>query len=270
MMTDGGEFYGTPESVAAMKRSAALRSLLQADPRFAYYGRLVALSRPVENTAAVLRALARLQGAGACYFYPKSGMTGLFRELEESGFSTDRHEHFLGGETAYAAAKDTVSSHSMPADLSVKRLDPDTPAAMVEATVGLMESCGVMPVAASFLRGEEGNGLCLIATGADGSPVAAAASFFLHPEGGPHAKTVFWGMLSTRPDRRGEKIALLLGAMAIIHMWEEEGARAFMTGVRSDNASSTALCNRLGITDSDCAYAVCIDTQTLGRNSVTK
>ena len=84
------------------------------------------------------------------------------------------------------------------------------------------------------------------------------------------ALVLLGGMLSTRPDRRGQKIALLLEALAIVHMWEEKGARAFMTGVRSNNASSTALCNRLGVFDTDWTYAVCIDRETLGRASVTK
>jgi hypothetical protein len=52
-------------------------------------------------------------------------------------------------------------------------------------------------------------------------------------------------MLATLEDRRGEIIALLLGAQAIVHMWERHGARGFMTGVRADNSSSQALCNRL-------------------------
>ena len=43
-----------------------------------------------------------------------------------------------------------------------------------------------------------------------------------------------------------------------------------MTGVRSDNASSTALCNRLGVHDTAYAYATCVDVETLGRKSITK
>jgi len=37
------------------------------------------------------------------------------------------------------------------------------------------------------------------------------------------------------------------GAQAIIHMWESHGARGFMTGIRADNSSSQALCNKLGV-----------------------
>jgi len=264
------ECFGTPENIAAMGRSAALWSLLRNDPRFAYYGRLVALSQPVEHTADVLSSLARLQGASACYFFPKSGMDTLFAELERKGLSSDRHEHFQGGQSAYEAARSVLSDHRMPSDLSVTCLDHDTPDAFLAEVIKLMESCSVMPVPASFLRGLQGNGTCLVARDATGAPVAVATSIFMHPADSIHANTVFWGMLATRPDRRGQKVALILGAQVIVHMWEEKGARGFMTGVRQDNASSTALCNRLGVADTDYAYAVCIDPQTLGRNSVTK
>jgi hypothetical protein len=77
-------------------------------------------------------------------------------------------------------------------------------------------------------------------------------------------------MLATRNDRRGERIALLLGAQAIIHMWERHGARGFMTGVRADNAPSQALCNKLGVRATDWIYASCIDKEMFGGSSITK
>ncbi|MCK7614272.1 GNAT family N-acetyltransferase [Roseibium sediminicola] len=269
-MQTAQEFFGTPENIAAMGRSTALWSLLRGDPRFAYYGRLVALSQPVENTSDVLISLARLQGASPCYFFPKSGVDTLFAELERKGLSADRHEHFQGGESAYMAARATLAEHHLPPDLTVRILDGNTPDSVLAEVIQLMESCGVMPVPASFLRGSQGNGICLVACDPHGAPVAVATSIFMHPAESDHANTVFWGMLATRPDRRGEKVALVLGAKVIVHMWEEKGARAFMTGVRQDNASSTALCNRLGVIDTEFAYAVCVDPQTLGRDSVTK
>jgi hypothetical protein len=269
-MSNNKEYYGSPDNIAAMKRGAALWSLLKNDQRFAFYGRLVAASQPLENTAEVISSLARLQGGAPCYFFPKSEIDTLNSELKEKGFSTDRFEHFLGEEAAYAAARQALQNYSLPSDLVVKRLDKETPGDFVGKVVELMESCEVMPVPASYLRGSQGNGICLVATDNNDMPIAAATSIFLHPSASPYAKTVFWGMLATRPDRRGQKIALLLGAQAIVHMWEEKGARGFMTGVRNDNLSSITLCNRLGVTDTNCAYAVCIDPQTLGRKSVTK
>ncbi len=43
-----------------------------------------------------------------------------------------------------------------------------------------------------------------------------------------------------------------------------------MTGVRQDNPSSQALCNRLGVYDSDWIYASCLDEALLGSSSVTR
>jgi len=77
-------------------------------------------------------------------------------------------------------------------------------------------------------------------------------------------------MLATREDRRGEKIALLLGAQAIVHMWERHGVRGFMTAVRADNFSSQALCNKLGVTASEWIYASCIDNEIFAGPSITK
>jgi hypothetical protein len=77
-------------------------------------------------------------------------------------------------------------------------------------------------------------------------------------------------MLATRTDRRGERIALLLGARAIVHMWERHGARGFMTGVRADNASSRSLCNKLGVSATEWIYASCIDKEMFGGSSITK
>jgi hypothetical protein len=92
----------------------------------------------------------------------------------------------------------------------------------------------------------------------------------IHHPSSPRARDAFWGMLATRDDRRGERIALLLGAQAIIHMWERHGARGFMTGVRADNAPSQALCNKLGVRATDWIYASCTDKEMFGGASITK
>lgn len=91
-----------------------------------------------------------------------------------------------------------------------------------------------------------------------------------HHPADPHAGDAFWGLLATRPDRRGERIALLLGAQAMVTMWEVHGARGFMTGVQGDNASSMALCRRIGVTPSDRTFIGCIDPATFGDPAITK
>ncbi len=264
------EFFGSPEKIALMRRSASLWSLLRDSPRYAYYGRLVALSDPANDTSEILSSLARLQGASVCYYFPKAEVAELFADLEHRGFSTDRHEHYWGGETAFRASKKLLDKYRIADDLSISILNAETPQKLVADTATLCESCEVMPIPGAIMRGRVLRGINLVATDNTGGPVATASSFFIHHANCIRATDVFWGALATREDRRGEKIALLLGAKAIVHMWENEGARGFITGVRADNLSSQALCNKLGVSDSKWAYASCLNTELLGSSSVTK
>jgi hypothetical protein len=269
MFTDD-EFFGSPDRIALSRRSADLWSLLRDDPRFAYYGRLVALSDPGQDAASILSAMARLQGAAVSYFYPAGAARSLFAQLEERGLATDRHEHFWGGEAALAASRRARADLALPTDLSICAIGADTPRELVGAVAALCQSCDVMPVPGSIMRGQAQRGICLVATDREGSPVATASSYLIHHRSSPRARDAFWGMLATREDRRGERIALLLGAQAIVHMWEQHGARGFMTGVRADNASSQALCRKLGVNATDWIYASCIDPEMFGGSSVTK
>lgn len=264
------ELFGSSNRIALMKRSAALWSLLRDNPRYAYYGRTVALSDIADDTADILCSLARLQGVGVAYYFPKVSAANLLATLEARGFSTDRHEHYRGGESAYQACRAILATHSLPQDLTLSTLDRHTPRAFVADVAELCQSCDVMPVPGRIMRGQARCGINFVASDPYGHPVASASSFAMHHPSSPHADDVFWGMLVTREDRRGEKIALVLGAKAIVHMWENGGARGFMTGVRKDNSSSRALCNRLGVNDSEWIYAQCLDTKILGSSSLTR
>jgi hypothetical protein len=53
-MADNDEYFGSPDRVALARRSASLWRLLRNDPRYAYYGRLVALSDPGEDAVDIL------------------------------------------------------------------------------------------------------------------------------------------------------------------------------------------------------------------------
>jgi hypothetical protein len=269
-MSHDDEYFGSPAKIALMKRSRDLWSLLRDNPRFAYYGRMVALSGPGDDTVALMCALARLQGATICYYCPSDSAAGLFAELESLGLSTDRHEQFWGGEGAYLASQTVEKTTPLPDDLTIVVIDPDTPRKTVAEIAELSQSCDVMPVPGPVMRGQICPGVCLAAVDREGRAVATASSYSPHHSSSPLAKDVFWGMLATRKDRRGERIGLLLGAKAIIHMWERHGARGFRTGVRADNRPSQALCSRLGVQPTNWIYAACIDTEVLGDSSITK
>jgi Acetyltransferase (GNAT) family len=264
------EFFGAPDRIALSRRSANLWRLLSDNPRFGYYGRLVALSEPGPDTADILSAMARLQGAAVCYYYPAGDAAALFAELEARGLKTDRHEHFRGGDAALAASREVERDFAFPPDLAIKVIDADTPREFVADVAELCQSCDVMPVPGSIMRGQVRTGICLAAIDRDGRVVATASSYMNHHPASSHATDAFWGMLATRQDRRGERIALLLGAKAIAHMWERHGARGFITGVRANNASSQALCIKLGVTSTNWIYAECMDKELFGGASLTK
>lgn len=264
------EYFGEPGKVALMRRAADLYRLVQHDPRFAYYGRTVALSEPTADTTALLTALASLLGASVCYRFPKRDAEQLFDGLKAAGLATDRLEHFGGDEAAFQASRDVVAAGGLPADITVRRLDDASPTALVRDVAAMLQACDVMPVPGSVLRGRSRRGITLVAIDGAGEPVASASSFFMHHPDSALANDVFWGMLATRPDRRGQRIALHLGAMAIEHMWTNEGARGFMTGVRLGNQSSQALCNRLGVRGSEWIYANCLDPVRLGSSTITR
>ena len=267
---DEDEFFGSPAKIALMKRSRHLWSLLRDNPRFAYYGRMVALSEPGYDIVEMLGALARLQGATICYHVPTASVPRLFADLQALGYVTDRHEHFRGGEDAYLASQIVEKTTPLPGDLTISVIDTNTPRSLVAEVAKLCQSCDVMPVPGSTMRGQVRPGVCLAAIDRQGHPVATASSYPLFHASSPHAKDVFWGMLVTRDDRRGERLGLLLGAKAIIHMWERCGARGFITGVRADNEPSQAVCRKLGVRPTDWIYAACIDPVVLGDRMITK
>jgi len=269
-MGENDEYFGYPDRISLVRRSASLWRLLRENPRYAYYGRVVALSDPGPDTVDILSATTRLQGAGLVYFYPAAAAQGLFVQLEDKGLATDRHEHFWGGDAALVASRRAQEDLALPADLKISAIDASTPRELVRDVAELCQSCDVMPVPGSIMRGQVLKGICLVATDQDARPVATASSYMIHHPSSPRAKDAFWGMLATRKDRRGEKIALYLGAKAIIHMWDLHGARGFMTGVRADNLSSQALCNRLGVTATDWIIASCIDKAMFAGSSITK
>ena len=271
-MTDRDyELIGPEPAVAMMQRGLAMRRILRNDPRFSSYGRIVYLIDPEDDAEEVMMALAGVQGAGNSHFFPKSRVDAAYARFEAAGFVTDRHEHFIGYvKDSAPAARAILSAHAMPSDLEVVRIGPDTPHALLVETADLMQSCGVMPVPGRAMRGALVPGIVLVAMDKAGAVVATAASFLPnHPKSARPAHA-FWGMLATRPDRRGQKIALILGAQAMLHMAETHGALSFSTGVRADNGSSQALCHKLAVRDSDWVFGQCLNPALVGGGRLTK
>jgi hypothetical protein len=207
----------------------------------------------------MMARIARLCGAAGAHFYPSAKTAALKAELVELGQSADHWELCTGGQRAYEMCKSIVAEVPLPDDLRLERLSADSPAGLVRATADLSMNCGVMPLPGRQMRGLSNPGLCLVAVDQGGAPVATGSSYrYTHPDS-DYGHYAFWGALATRPDRRGERLAMILGANAIVTMWEEFGMRGFSTGVKADNPASLAVCAKQGVVPGDWSFVSCTD-----------
>lgn len=264
------ELFGSPTQISMMERGRALWALVCNDPAYSFFGRSVSLCGMTDDAFERIAALARLQGGTACHFFPKSELEAMTRELEEVGLGTSKHDHMRGTETAYDAAKSLIKSMNLPDDITLGVVDMATPGEIVKDIAEVSLACGVMPVPGDAMRGHVRDGLCLAALDGAGTVIATASSYMNnHPEGA-RATDAIWGMLATREDRRGERIGLYLGALAIVQMWENHGARAFNTGIAQVNDPSVAVCLKLNIVHTEWAFLSCVDPELYGTDSPPK
>ncbi len=269
-MQEPDEVFGSAEQIKLQHRAQRLWTLVRHDPRFSFYGRMVSLSEPSDAALEEVSALAHLQGATSCQYLNADSANTFCERLRSMGINTSRYEQCWGGEAALAASRRLLEDHAMPRDLTVGAVNNSTPPALVAEIAELSLSCGVMPVPGSAMRAVSRSGICLVATDQDGRAVATASSYMSHHSSGRRAADAFWGLLATREDRRGEKIALLLGAQAMIWMWETHGARAFTTAIKADNEASMALCGKLAVKRSEWAIVGCIDPEIFTDASITR
>ena len=103
-----------------------------------------------------------------------------------------------------------------------------------------------------------------------GAPVATAGSVLCHPSSSRLRSRAQWGQLSTKPERMGEGIAKVLGAIALIHSHEKLGATGFKTGIAPGNIPSARLCERLGLEDSGSDIVAIIDPLVYSEDRLTK
>ena len=66
------EFFGAPPQISVMRRGMHLWTLLSDNPRYGCNGRMVVLVDPGIDAAGQAKAVARLQGAGACHYVPEA------------------------------------------------------------------------------------------------------------------------------------------------------------------------------------------------------
>lgn len=265
------ELFGTDDQQAILRRGGAMLDVLGHDARFGYYGRTVGLITPEDGTLDQLCGLATVQGAANYAAVPKSDVPGLIADLTARGMIPTHFAKWAGSEQALVRARQVVDGHALPADLTMIRLDETSPGALLVSLADLALASGVLPLHGAVLRGVLHPSVCLVAVDGAGRVVSvAAASAFARPAHPQFGAQAWWGMLTTHPDRRGQKLALILGAYAMLDMQARFGIEDFMTGVEPGNAPSEAVCARLGLQIVDHDIVSAADPRTLASGRITK
>ncbi|WP_299356531.1 hypothetical protein [uncultured Shimia sp.] len=131
--------------------------------------------------------------------------------------------------------------------------------------------CGVLPTCGAALRGMFQPVVTLIAVDRLGKVVSmAAASTYIRVDHASLSDQAWWGMLATDPSRRGQSMALILGARAILEMEERFGNRSFMTGVEAGSSPSEDVCSKMGLEPQGMTLVVCADPEALISGRMTK
>jgi len=264
------EFFGNTDQQAVMRKAAALWQIVADDKRFQTHGRVVGINHSEGAGIETHAALARLQGAAPNSGMPASEAAQYAHDLEAAGFKTDRFEEWQGDETPVEAARAVLAQNRLADDLTPVFVDEHTPPEELSALAEFTQSCEVLLPMGKFMRGIGCRSVCIYARDGNGAPVGSTASVAsAHPDSAT-GHTAWWGMLATDVARRGEKIALILGAMSIIAMHERHGFSSFSTGIRQGNSASERLCTKLGLSPMGKAVIVAIDPAVFAGSKMTK
>ncbi|QDG75576.1 hypothetical protein [Labrenzia sp. PHM005] len=246
------EYFGTAAQITVSRRARDLWKLVRNDPRFSYNGRIVAVAGDVgDETADKLAVLARLQGSTTCHFLPKEKEEIVQRSVKKQGLATNVWEFCKGGKLAYEMAQDVLTQYQLPSDLSVTTLCESTDPSFVRDFALMVGECGVLVMAGRVMRGVDIPGITLAAVDGSGKVIASAWGYKCYHPQSPFSDHAFWGGLTCHVDRRGQKIALILGALSIVQLWEKLDVRGVCTGIARDNTASFALCEKLNVLKSD-------------------
>ncbi len=80
----------------------------------------------------------------------------------------------------------------------------------------------------------------------------------------------WWGMLATAPERKGQRLALILGAIVMRQMGDRFGFEQFFTGVQPGNAPSEAVCRKSGLAPDGTATITVVDPTMLAGGKLTR
>lgn len=264
-------YFGSTAQIALLKRGRALYDLLGDDPGIMYYGRNVGLAASGDRVMDRLAALVALQGSSTITMVEDSEVEDLTADAGRRNLSTTRYDRWRATGPAMLAARALLDRYPLPADLTVVRIGPDTPDETLAQLAQVSLSCNVLPPSGAVLRGVLKPGLGLVALDRSGRGVACAgAASYLHPDHAEGSRQCWWGMLATLPERRGERLALILGAMALIGMQERFGFTEVFTGIEPGNVASETVCTRLGLTPEGKSALSIADATQLPGGRMTK
>lgn len=263
-------FFGTPEQQALLRRGRGLYDLLRDDPRLSYYGRTVGILRPTPGDETLRDSLIAVQGATSYTCVDQDEAPARRAALEAQGLAITEYARWTGGMEALKAARAIVASYSLPEGVTVRVIGPGSPQADLAALAQVALACGVLPTAGSMLRGATRPGVSLVAVTETGAPVACGAAAAYAPRTDKEfGREAWWGMLATDPDHRGQRLALILGAMAMLEMHARHGVWDFMTGVVPGNTASEAVCARCGLVDRGRRIFTLVDPGALAGGKMT-
>lgn len=263
------EYFGTPDQHRRQQRASWLWNLVGHLPDYTCHGRVVGLAAFCDSNLQQQMSLAHLQGVAPVDGMPRTRLAARCAALEAAGFTTDVYDHWEGLIATFnAAAK--LSKRGLPTDLVVHAIGPETPSADLTELDHLTQSCDVLLPMGSFLRGNERPSVFLFAKERAGRVVGAAGAVAQFHPAHSKADTVWWGMLSTRADRRGAGIALVLGALVLRDIQDKFGYSRCFTGIRAGNLGSERLCTKLALARTDTVDLLAISPQAFRDARMTK
>lgn len=270
MDTENSEYFGTEAQQGLQWRTEQLWRLVKDDQRFSCHGRAVALADYDKDNLSIHLALARLQGVSPLEGVDLASAAVRKSELQEEGLACDEYAEWIGGKNSISAAQSMLQDRSLPDDLTVTEIGLTTPLADLKKLDSLTQRCDVLLPMGSFLRGKHRPSVFLFAKDTDGRVVGASAAVAQFHADHPKSGTVWWGMLATDDTRRGEGIALILGAMALREINQKFGYTDCFTGIRAGNEPSEALCTKLGLAPSGDVDLIAIYPPAFSGGQLTK
>ncbi|MEL7011911.1 MAG: hypothetical protein AAFO72_01390 [Pseudomonadota bacterium] len=263
-------FFGSKAQQRMQGIAYTLSPLLQDDPAYGTEGRMWGIDGLALSEVDKVASLASLQGATVNHYVPKSKEAQFAEEYAQRGFANDRWDQFMGRRDCLELCADYAADFTLPDPYKLHHIGPETPPHILTALESTAAACGVLPPMTPVLFGQMRKAAYFCLEAPDGGVAACAGACLRnHPES-RYGTASWWGMLATREEDRGQSLSLYLGALAALHMNQTFGVEEFYTGVRSDNAVSRHVCQKLGVRDSEYTCLAILDPSSFGDGGYTK